>query len=94
MRKGIEVDSAGTNNDAENPLSRDLIEWADMIVVMEKAHRSKVQSRFRSSLKSKRLICLDIPDNYKFMDPALVQLLEKKMAAHLPTKTALNSSKT
>ena len=93
MRKDIEVDSAGTNNDAENPLSRDLIEWADMIVVMEKAHRSKVQNRFRSSLKSKRLICLDIPDNYKFMNPALVQLLEKKIAAHLPAKAAMNNSK-
>jgi predicted protein tyrosine phosphatase len=94
MRKDIEVDSAGTNNDAENPLSRDLIEWADMIVVMEKAHRSKVQSRFRSSLKSKRLICLDIPDNYKFMDPELVQLLERKMKVHLPVSAVVNNGKT
>lgn len=44
----LEVDSAGTNNDAENPLTSELVEWADVIVVMEKIHRRKVQQRFRS----------------------------------------------
>jgi predicted protein tyrosine phosphatase len=33
---GIEVSSAGTNNDAENPLSTELIEWADILFVMER----------------------------------------------------------
>jgi predicted protein tyrosine phosphatase len=33
---GIEVSSAGTNNDAENPLTPELIEWADTIFVMER----------------------------------------------------------
>lgn len=84
-RPDLEVASAGTNNDAENPLTSELIKWADVIVVMEKMHRAKVQKRFRSSLNSKRLICLDIPDNFAFMDPALVALLEKRLAPHLPT---------
>lgn len=83
-RPDLEVASAGTNNDAENPLTSELIRWADVIVVMEKMHRAKVQKRFRSSLNSKRLICLDIPDNFAFMDPALVALLEKRLAPHLP----------
>lgn len=79
----IEVSSAGTNNDAENPLSTELIEWADIVFVMEKAHRTKVQSKYRSALKDKRLICLHIPDDYDFMDPALVQLLKAKVPRHL-----------
>ncbi len=79
----IEVSSAGTNNDAENPLSTELIEWADIIFVMEKTHRSKVQARYRAALKGKRVICLDIPDNYTFMDPALVTLLEAKVPRYL-----------
>ena len=79
----IDVSSAGTNNDAENPLSAEEIGWADIIFVMEKVHRSKVQAKFRSALKGKRLICLDIPDNYAFMDPALVQLLKTKVPQHL-----------
>ncbi|UHS57083.1 low molecular weight protein tyrosine phosphatase family protein [Agrobacterium vaccinii] len=79
----IEVSSAGTNNDAENPLSTELIEWADIIFVMEKAHRTKVQARYKAALKGKRVICLDIPDNYTFMDPALVTLLEAKVPRYL-----------
>ena len=80
---GIETSSAGTNNDAENPLSSEEIEWADIVFVMEKSHRSKVQAGYRSALKGKRLICLDIPDNYTFMDPALVALLKAKVPPHL-----------
>jgi len=80
---GIEVSSAGTNNDAENPLSEEQIEWADIVFVMEKAHRNKVQSKYRSALKGKRIICLDIPDDYDFMDPMLVQLLKAKVPPHL-----------
>lgn len=37
----IEVSSAGTNNDAETPLSNELIEWADIIFVMERLTAQK-----------------------------------------------------
>ena len=79
----IEVSSAGTNNDAENPLSSELVEWADIIFVMERTHRTKVQSRYRSALKGKRLIYLHIPDDYDFMDPGLIRLLKAKIPQHL-----------
>jgi predicted protein tyrosine phosphatase len=81
---GIEVASAGTNNDADTPLTSELVRWADLIFVMEKMHRSKVQRRFKAELKDARLICLDIPDNYRFMDEALVRLLEARVTRHLP----------
>lgn len=84
-RSDIEVQSAGTDNDADNPLTRELVEWADIIFVMEKSHRSKLQQRFRAALKSARVVCLDISDDYAFMDPALVRLLEAKVARHLPS---------
>jgi predicted protein tyrosine phosphatase len=84
-RPDLEVASAGTNNDADNPLTSELVDWADVIVVMEKAHRSKVQKRFRSSLNGKRLICLDIPDEFEFMDPTLVKLLQTRLGRHLPS---------
>ncbi|MDZ7283652.1 low molecular weight protein tyrosine phosphatase family protein [Sphingomonas sanguinis] len=83
-RRDLEVSSAGTNNDAENPLTAELVTWADVIVVMEKTHRTKVQKRFRKALNGKRLICLDIPDNYVFMDPELIALLNARLARHLP----------
>lgn len=83
-REDLEVDSAGTNHDAENPLTAELIAWADVIFVMEKAHRAKLQRRFRAALAGTRVICLDIPDNYEFMQPELVRLLEAKVSRHLP----------
>jgi predicted protein tyrosine phosphatase len=78
-RRDIEVDSAGTNNDADNPLTAELVEWADIIFVMEKAHRRKLQQRFRPQLKNTRVVCLDIPDDFEFMDPELVRLLETRV---------------
>ena len=81
---GIEAASAGLNNDAENPLTAELVAWADIVFVMEKAHRSKLQKRFRASLKDVRVICLDIPDDYEFMEEPLVHLLKAKATRHLP----------
>lgn len=83
-RSDLEVASAGTNRDAENPLTTELVAWADMMFVMEKAHRSKLQRRFRAALSGKRVICLDIPDEYAFMQPELVRLLEARVSRHLP----------
>ena len=86
QRPDLEVASAGTNSDADTPLTSELVEWADVIFVMEKTHRTKLQQRFRAHLKSKRVVCLEIPDKYGFMDPALVRLLETRLARHLPRR--------
>jgi len=83
-RPDIEVASAGTNHDADTPLTAELVEWADIIFVMEKTHRNKLQQRFRASLKKARVICLDIPDEFEFMDPMLVRLLETRVSRYLP----------
>jgi predicted protein tyrosine phosphatase len=74
------VASAGLNNDAENPTTPKLVAWAD---VMERAHRNRLQKRFKRHLKA-RVICLDIPDEYEFMDEGLVSLLKAKVTRHLP----------
>jgi predicted protein tyrosine phosphatase len=73
---GLEVDSAGLNHDAETPLSAEQVSWADVIFVMEKAHRNKLAKKFKPQLNGKRVICLNIPDDYDFMDPTLVRLLK------------------
>ncbi|RDJ19860.1 protein tyrosine phosphatase [Bosea caraganae] len=83
-RRDLEVASAGTNHDADVPLTSELVAWADLIFVMEREHRNKLQRRFGKHLKSARLVCLDIPDDYDFMDPVLVRLLESKVTRHLP----------
>ncbi|CAI3802152.1 low molecular weight protein tyrosine phosphatase family protein [Rheinheimera sp. MM224] len=80
---GIHAIGAGTNEDAETVVSGDLIEWADIVFVMEQSHKNKVAKKFKDLLKGKRLVCLDIPDNYERMDPALVQLLQHRVAKHV-----------
>ena len=80
---GLDVLSAGTNNDAITPLSTELVEWADKIFVMENMHRTKLQQRFRSALNGKNIICLGIPDNFSYMDPELIAILKKKVPPFL-----------
>lgn len=82
--EGIEVNSAGLNNDAVEPLTAEMVAESDIIFVMEKMHRAKLAKRFRAHLKRARAICLDIPDDYEFMDPALVRLLEARVPRFLP----------
>jgi predicted protein tyrosine phosphatase len=79
----IEVASAGTSPDADTPLSTELVEWADIVLVMEPVHRRKLSTQFRTSLRTKRVVCLDIPDRYDFMDPELVQVLKAKATRFL-----------
>jgi len=77
--EGIEAISAGTNSDSETPISGDLIEWADVVFVMEKTHKQKISQRFSGLLKDKKVIVLGIADKYKYMQPELVEQLETKV---------------
>lgn len=83
---GIDCASAGVHPSADVPLSPELIEWADMIFVMERSHRSRILAKFRSHLHAKRLVVLGIPDEYEYMDPALVRLLEEKVGRFLRSR--------
>jgi predicted protein tyrosine phosphatase len=79
----LEVASAGINDDAGNPVTPELVEWADIIFVMEKAHRNRLRRKFKPQLNRQRVICLNIPDEYDFMDPQLVRLLKVSVPKHL-----------
>lgn len=81
---GIETDSAGLAPDAELRLSSDQLLWADLVVVMERSHRATLTRRYGRYLARVRVVCLDIPDRYEFMDPELVTILERKMVRFLP----------
>lgn len=77
--EGLEVESAGLDRYAEIPVSTEMIEWADIIFVMEKSHRNKLSKNFQPFLKNKKVICLDIPDDFEYMEPPLINLLKKKV---------------
>ncbi|WP_240695176.1 low molecular weight protein tyrosine phosphatase family protein [Corallincola luteus] len=81
--EGVQAIGCGTNSDAETPLSGDLVEWADVILVMEKTHKNKVSKKYKNLLKGKRLVCLDIADIYDCMQPELVKLLKARVPKYV-----------
>jgi len=81
---GIETASAGLSADADHPLTPEQLDWADLVLVMEAAQRRRLNARFAAHLRGKRVACLDIPDDYDFMAPALVQRLRACVPRHLP----------
>ena len=85
----VEVASAGLAPDADTPLTSDLVEWADIIFVMEAAAVPKLASKFKDSLNGQRVVCLNVPDRYEFMDPALVRLLSERVPKFLGSAGAI-----
>jgi predicted protein tyrosine phosphatase len=83
---GFEVRSAGLNNDAIVSTSPELIEWADYIFVMEKSHRNKLQKKYKKQLNKQRVICLDIPDEYEYMDEGLINILKQRLGIFFTNK--------
>lgn len=80
---GLSVRSGGTSAGARYPVSVDDVRWADVLLVMEEKHLQRLRANFRQELEHKRVHVLDIPDEYRFMDAELVELLRDPVAAIL-----------
>ncbi|MBI3350000.1 MAG: phosphotyrosine protein phosphatase [Burkholderiales bacterium] len=72
----LAVRSAGTSANARRRVGAADLAWADIILVMEGKHRSRLMQDHAELLAGKPLHVLDIPDDYRFMDPELVELLQ------------------
>ena len=75
--------SAGTENDARIKINEKLINWADLIFVMEKRHKQRLMDRFPVETKFKNIIILDIPDEYQYMDEELVEMIRTSVDPYL-----------
>jgi len=80
-RENFEVKSAGTWVHAKNRISKDLIEWADMIFVMEDHHRDAILDLCPEA--DNKIVVLGVPDVYRRNDPRLIEILKEKIAKHL-----------
>lgn len=80
---GVEVASAGLDESSPTPVGPELLAWADLILVMEPAYRRRLASRFGRYLKKQRVVCLDIPDTFEYMDPGLIDRLMRVVPRHL-----------
>jgi predicted protein tyrosine phosphatase len=77
--------SAGTEPGARVRVSAGHLGWADVVFVMEKKHVDRLRAKFKKELRGKLLVNLRIPDDYKFQDVALVELLHARLQAHFGT---------
>ncbi|WP_339531237.1 MULTISPECIES: low molecular weight protein tyrosine phosphatase family protein [unclassified Pseudomonas] len=84
-RPGFNVRSAGTSPNARKTVGPADIQWADVIFVMERKHQQRLQADYARLLEHKPLHCLDIPDDFRYMDLELVSLLEDVVEPYLAT---------
>lgn len=75
--------SAGTSPNARKPIGPADIRWADVIFVMERKHEHRLRAEYARLLEHKQLHVLNIPDDYRFMDPELVDVLESEVTFYL-----------
>ena len=75
-RLGIDARSAGTSAKARHAVTAADVTWADVIYAMEPKHKRRLRAMFPRATQYKRIVVLDIPDEYRFMDPELVAMLE------------------
>jgi predicted protein tyrosine phosphatase len=71
----LEVRSAGLTSDANRRLSEADLAWADLVFVMDREHRALLRERYSSCDALPLVIVLDVPDEYRYMDPALQEVL-------------------
>ena len=81
---GWEVRSAGTEEGARIRVTEGHLGWSDVVVVMEKRHKERLRQKFPEMLRQKSCLCLFIPDDYEFMEPALIEVLQQQMGVHFP----------
>jgi predicted protein tyrosine phosphatase len=79
-----DVRSAGTEESARIKVTAGHLGWADVIVVMEKRHKERLQHKYPEELTAKPCVCLFVSDDYEFMDSTLIEILREKMRAHFP----------
>ncbi|MFT4545323.1 MAG: putative protein tyrosine phosphatase [Bacteroidia bacterium] len=69
------VKSAGTAKSARVKVNERMLLWADIVFCMEDKHKEILKKRFQVVCRDQRLVVLHIEDEYKYMDPALIEEL-------------------
>ncbi len=77
----IETSSAGVSPGANNPLTKELVNQADIIFVMEKYMQEEIEEEYGES--AKKIVCFNIPDIYQRHNPELVRILETELEEYL-----------
>jgi predicted protein tyrosine phosphatase len=82
-RADLDVRSAGTSADALVRVNGNMLDWADVVFVMDDDQRRWLEVTFEAHPALGKIVCLDIPDIFTFLQPELVQLLQERVVTHL-----------
>jgi predicted protein tyrosine phosphatase len=82
-RDDIETRSAGTASHARNPLTKDVVDWADLVVVFEPKHAETIKKQFPEEEGRTDLICLKLSDKYEYKNPKLMIKLASRLKPYL-----------
>jgi predicted protein tyrosine phosphatase len=85
-RADLDVQSAGTAADALVRVNANMLDWADVIFIMDEDQRQWLQTTFAGHSALSNVVCLDIPDVFTFLHPELIQLLEERVPPHLTAR--------
>lgn len=80
--ENYEAKSAGIDISAVKIISKQAVEWADIIFCMEDIHKNFILENF-SEVQNKKIIILSIPDVYYRNNPELVEILKDKLKRYL-----------
>ncbi|MBX7210226.1 MAG: phosphotyrosine protein phosphatase [Verrucomicrobiaceae bacterium] len=75
----FEVRSAGVSASARRRVTQKMLRRADLVLVMEHEHKQRLLAEFSEAAGVVRIEVLDIPDEYGFMDPELVELIRERV---------------
>ena len=79
----LDVRSAGTSPEARVQVNRRMLDWAEVVFIMDEEQRRDLTAAFPDHPALASLVCLDISDSYLFLDPRLVQMLQDRTREHL-----------
>ena len=75
----VEVLSAGVSASARRRVTQSMLQWADLVLVMESEHKQRLRESFPEAMREARVVVLDIPDDYHFMEPELVTMISERV---------------
>ena len=75
--------SAGSEQSTATELTAENINWSDLIFAMEDKHKQTMIEKFPFEIEQKKIVVLDIPDKYKYMDDELIQEIKIKVNKYI-----------
>ena len=75
----VRVQSAGVSTSARRCVTEALLRWADLVLVMEHTHKQRLRKDYPELYAELRIGVLDVPDDYRLMDPELIELLKERV---------------